>query len=39
MEKWTLKLENQGAEVTGRSCVGEGVFDPPFDVEFIGPLP
>lgn len=37
MNKWTLKLENQGAAVTSRACVGEGEFAPPIDVLFIPP--
>jgi isopentenyl phosphate kinase len=39
MKKWTLTVENQGAQVISRACVGEGVFNPAFDVEFFDPLP
>jgi hypothetical protein len=35
MNKWTLKVEGQGAEVISRSCVGEGEFDTTFDVKFF----
>jgi hypothetical protein len=35
MNKWTLKVEGQGAEVISRSCVGEDVFDTTFDVKFF----
>ena len=35
MNKWTLKVENQGSDVISRSCVGEGGFDTTFDVKFF----